>query len=98
MKTGFLLSCLLTIGMYFAAVTHTLSPIVAMILIGLGYGIQTSVQFVCFMRVGEDPTEEKLPLWSFQRWSVNFFLFTVLIALVIVIGSLWIMYNLNYRM
>ncbi|MEJ2726659.1 MAG: cytochrome C oxidase subunit IV family protein, partial [Deltaproteobacteria bacterium] len=35
---------------------------------------------------------------SAQRWNVLALLFTVLILCLFVGGSLWIMYNLNYRM
>jgi cytochrome o ubiquinol oxidase operon protein cyoD len=35
---------------------------------------------------------------SKARWNLNVFLFTLLVVLILVGGSLWIMYNLNYYM
>lgn len=98
---GFLLSLILTIGAYFAVVGHSFSPAVLLILVALGSVAQIFLQFVCFLRLGVGPIsegEKQQILNEPTRWNVIFFLFTVLIALVIVIGSLWIMANLNYRM
>lgn len=50
---------------------------------------QTVVQVYYFLHLGE---EEK------PRWKTVSFLFSVLIMLIIVVGSLWIMFNLNYNM
>lgn len=51
--------------------------------------IQTAVQLFAFMHV----SEEKKPRW--ERFSL---MFAVLIMAIIVIGSLWVMLNLNYNM
>jgi cytochrome o ubiquinol oxidase subunit IV len=50
---------------------------------------QLYVQVVCFLRVNASPE---------GRWNLLSLLFTFLVLLVIVIGSMWIMYNLDYNM
>jgi len=80
---GFFLSLLATLGAYFASQHNLFVGI-------LGLGIfQAVVQFVCFMSVGRE---------SKPHWNLFTFLFMVFIMAVVVIGSLWIMYNLDYRM
>ena len=51
--------------------------------------IQLFVQAICFLRLNcsED-----------GRWNLLPFLFTIFVIAVLVGGSLWIMYNLNYDM
>lgn len=50
---------------------------------------QLLVQSVCFLRLNNSAE---------GRWKLLPFLFTMIILLVLVGGSLWIMYNLNYNM
>ncbi len=50
---------------------------------------QLIAQVVCFLRL--NTTRE-------GKWNTMPFLFTILVILVLVIGSLWIMFNLNYNM
>ncbi len=52
--------------------------------------LQLFVQVFCFLRLNSDTEQGKINLMSF--------IFTIIILLVIVGGSLWIMWNLNYRM
>ncbi len=51
--------------------------------------IQLAIQLFTFLHLG---TEAK------PRWKTQSFLFAFLMALVIVVGSIWIMINLNYNM
>lgn len=51
--------------------------------------IQLGVQLIFFLHLGDEAR---------PRWQLTAFLFTVIIVLIIVIGSLWIMHNLNYNM
>ena len=51
--------------------------------------LQIIVQLILFLHLNS----EKRP-----RWNLIVFLFMVLIAAILVIGSLWIMANLDYRM
>jgi cytochrome o ubiquinol oxidase operon protein cyoD len=49
--------------------------------------VQLVVQSVFFLHVGRD-----------NKWKLITYLFAILIVLIIVVGSLWIMNNLNYNM
>lgn len=60
----------------------------ALIVLGLAF-VQTVVQVYYFLHLGEE---------SKPRWKIYSFLFTILIMIIIVVGSLWIMFNLNYNM
>ncbi len=86
---GFTLSLLLTLIAFMLAGWHVLSPLplyFALVLLAL---IQLLVQVTFFLRLNAGAE---------GRWNLMAFLFTVLIVLVIVVGSLWIMFNLNYNM
>ena len=86
---GFILSILLTIIPYALVVNHLLvgySLIIAVVILGI---IQLLVQLIFFLHLSSH---------SSQRWNLITFLFTVLIVVILVIGSLWIMYNMNYNM
>jgi len=86
---GFVASILLTLIAYFVVVKHLLAGwalIFAIISLGV---IQALVQFVCFLHLGRE---------SKPRWNLIVFLFMILIGVILVFGSLWIMYNLDYRM
>ncbi len=87
---GFIGSFVLT-GISFALViTKRFSAdILTYMLIGLAV-IQAIVQLLCFLHVG---VEEAKP-----RWTSMIFCFTALILIIIVIGTLWIMHDLNTRM
>jgi len=52
--------------------------------------LQLIVQVVCFLRLNFETEQSKVNLLSF--------IFTIVILFVIVGGSLWIMWNLDYRM
>ena len=56
--------------------------------VGLGI-LQALIQLVVFFHLGR---EER------PRWNLITFAFMGVVLLVIVFGSLWIMYNLDYRM
>jgi cytochrome o ubiquinol oxidase operon protein cyoD len=86
---GFLLSLLFTIIPYCLVTEHVLSgnALVATI---LGFGVlQMIVQIVFFLHLGREPK---------PRWNLVFFVATVGLILVVVVGSLWIMDHLHYNM
>lgn len=58
------------------------------IILFLGF-IQTIVQLVLFLHLGSEPK---------PHWNMTVFLFMILVVVIIVLGSMWIMQNLNYRM
>lgn len=52
--------------------------------------VQAIVQIICFLRLNIQSDS--------ARWNFTAFVFTILVIVVVVAGTLWIMYNLNYRM
>lgn len=86
---GFVLSIVLTIIPYVLVVQHVLPTniiIVAVVSIGV---IQLLVQLVFFLHLGSE---------SKPRWNLLAFLFTLLVVAILVVGTMWIMYNLDYNM
>lgn len=86
---GFLLSLILTIIPFVVVTQHLFTNNVIAITITIAAVLQLFVQLVFFLHLS---TESK------PRWNSIAFAFTTLIVAILVIGSLWIMYNLNYNM
>lgn len=86
---GFLFSILLTIVPYLLVVNQRLSGnLLIGVLVAVALG-QMVIQLFFFLHMGH----ERKP-----RWNMLVFLFMALIVLIVVIGSLWIMNNLEYNM
>jgi len=87
--SGFVLSISLTVMAYLMVHYQTLGkwPLVGAIAT-LAF-IQFWVQLVFFLHLGDEAK---------PRWKLGVFAFMSLIVLIVVVGSLWIMNNLNYRM
>lgn len=84
---GFVLSVFTTITAYFF-VENRLLPVEALIYVILALAVvQLVIQMVFFLHIGRG-----------SRWKFLTFIFTVLVVLIIVIGTLWIMHNLDYNM
>lgn len=87
--TGFVLSIILTLLAYWAVESQAYSPaFVVSIIIGLAV-IQLFVQLFFFLHLGEEMR---------PRWRLVTLGFGVLVVGIVVLGSLWIMNNLNYNM
>lgn len=87
--TGFILSLLLTLIPFFMVYYHTVSGnllVAAIIIFAL---LQLGVQVVFFLHLGRG---------SNRRWNQMAFLFMSIVVLTVVIGSIWIMYHLQYNM
>ncbi|MDO8603937.1 MAG: cytochrome o ubiquinol oxidase subunit IV [bacterium] len=86
--TGFVLSIILTLIPYFIVVNKMFgvqSMVVAIVLFGV---TQLFVQVVFFLHLHK----------KFKpKWNMVIFTFTVLIVSILVVGTLWIMSNLNYN-
>ncbi len=84
---GFVLSLATTLLAYFFVVNHVW-PKETLIYIVMGIAVvQLVVQLVFFLHLGRG-----------NRWKLLTFWFAVLVVLVVVVGSLWIMNNLDYNM
>ncbi|HEY2810592.1 MAG TPA: cytochrome o ubiquinol oxidase subunit IV [Rhabdochlamydiaceae bacterium] len=86
---AFVLSLLLAAAMYRFVTKHHLEGLsLTLTLFVLGL-VQALIQLVFFLHLGVE---------SKPHWNSITFLFTVLVVIIIVGGSLWIMNNLNYNL
>lgn len=84
---GFILSVAATLLAYFFVVNHVW-PKEMLVYIVLGIAVlQLIVQAVFFLHIGRG-----------SSLKIATFLFAILMLLVIVVGSIWIMNNLDYKM
>ena len=58
------------------------------VVMGLAF-LQALVQLICFLHLGKEAS---------PYWSTQLFIFMLIIMAIIVLGSIWIMHNLNYNM
>ncbi len=86
---GFVLSFLFTLIPYLIVTNHLLSGgLLIAVIIGLAI-VQLLIQLIFFLHILQE---------SKPRWNLTIFLSTVSIIFILIIGSLWIMNNLNYQM
>ena len=84
---GFVLSIATTVLAYFFVVNRLL-PKEALILVVMAIAVvQLVIQLVFFLHLGRG-----------NRWKGITFAFALLTVLIVVVGSLWIMHNLDYNM
>ena len=84
---GFVLSVVTTLVAYFLVVSNGL-PKQLLIYVVLAIAvIQLIVQVVFFLHIGQG-----------SRWKLATFVFTLFVVILVVVGSVWIMDNLNYNM
>jgi cytochrome o ubiquinol oxidase operon protein cyoD len=87
--TGFVLSVLLTAIPFALVMTHAL-PAGQAIAIALGLGvIQMVVHLVYFLHMNSA---------SSRSWNMAALVFTLIILGIVVVGSLWVMHNMNVNM
>jgi cytochrome o ubiquinol oxidase operon protein cyoD len=84
---GFVFSVLATVLAYFLVVNNVWPKDVLIYAVLLIAVTQLVIQVVFFLHIGRG-----------SHWKLVSFLFTVLIVAIVVIGSVWIMNNLNYNM
>jgi cytochrome o ubiquinol oxidase operon protein cyoD len=87
--SGFILSVSLTLVVYFSVVDHVLKGTILTGFIIVLAMVQFVVQMIFFLHLGrENKPRQKLLIMCFM----------MMIVTILVVGSLWIMNNLNYRM
>lgn len=84
---GFLLSIITTVVAYALVVNNVWSTDKLTYVILAIAVVQLAVQMVFFLHLGQG-----------SRWKAATFYFTLLVVLIIVIGTIWIMNNLDYNM
>ena len=86
---GFLLSLVLTIIPYLLITRGTATGTAAIIAL-IAFAIaQLCVQLTCFLHLNNDAR---------PYWNLMSAIFAATVVLILVIGSMWIMYHLNYNM
>jgi len=86
---GFVFCLILTFASFAVAGKAIFGTVQSYIALAVLAVAQLFVQVIFFLRLNTSKE---------GRWNVMSFLFTLLIILVIVAGSFWIMFNLNYNM
>ena len=86
---GFFLSIALTLAAYFAVEERLLSGFeLILVIMGLAF-IQLWVQLIFFLHLGQEPK---------PKWNLLALFSTGGVIFLVIVGSLWIMQNLNYHM
>ncbi|HVC36299.1 MAG TPA: cytochrome C oxidase subunit IV family protein [Candidatus Dormibacteraeota bacterium] len=88
---GFVLSIALTVEAYVIALNHLAGSAgwaLVLALVGLAL-TQMVIQLIFFLGLGRGPR---------PKLDLIVFFFMIVVVSILVLGSLWIMYNLNYRM
>ena len=87
---GFLLSAVLTAIPFWLVMTGALQDKQAAVLIVIGLAvIQILVHTICFLHLNTR---------SEGGWTLMAYIFTAVIVLIVITGSLWIMYHINGNM
>ena len=86
---GFVASLLLTLLSFYLVISKPFAPQNLLYLIVSLALVQALFQLRFFLHLGSEAK---------PRWETAIFYFMVLVLLILAIGSLWIMYNLNSRM
>ena len=87
---GFILSIILTIIPYLIVSKHLITNNHTTVLLVVLFAIiQLVVQLLFFLHLSAKPE---------QKWNLFSFIFTVIVLLILVSGTLWIMWSMNYNM
>jgi cytochrome o ubiquinol oxidase operon protein cyoD len=88
--TGFILSVILTAIPFWLVMADVLSNKTAVVLAIMGLGVvQIFVHMIYFLHMNSK---------SEGGWTFMALLFTIVIVMITLVGSLWVMYNLNLHM
>lgn len=85
---GFGLSLILTCLSFALVAYQWIDPSRLMYVLAILAFVQATIQLTYFLHVGEEAK---------PRWESLVFWFMILVVLIVVIGSLWIMYDLDER-
>ncbi|WP_413734888.1 cytochrome o ubiquinol oxidase subunit IV [Sodalis sp. RH21] len=87
--TGFVLSIILTVIPFVMVMNGSASKTTLIVVLALCAIVQIMVHLIYFLHL--DSTSE-------QRWNVVALAFAALIIAILVVGSLWVMWHLNYNL
>lgn len=80
---------LLTLAAYFIASGHLFSKMRLDLTVAALAAVQGSLFLVFYFELGKE---------NKPHWNLTVFLFMILVTALVVVGSLWIMYHLNYNL
>ena len=86
---GFVFCVILTVIPFFIVANHSFGATALYLALAVFAVLQLFVQVTFFLRLNASAE---------GRWNLMPFLFSIFVVLVLVGGSFWIMYNLNYNM
>ncbi|MBP3973758.1 cytochrome o ubiquinol oxidase subunit IV [Pseudoxanthomonas spadix] len=86
---GFFWAVLLTVIPFALAMTGFFPAGVTAVVAAVLAAVQIVVHLVYFLHMDRSAT---------QRWNVLVFVFTVLVIGIVIVGSLWVMHNMNANM
>lgn len=86
---GFVLSVVWTLLAYVIITMHIFTSTMSIVAVTALAILQLVTQLVFFLHLGRGKD---------SRWNIMALLFMLMILVIIVGGSIWIMYNLNYNM
>ena len=86
---GFICSVILTAGAFWIVMNGSFSRSTSIVALFIAAIAQIIVHLHYFLHLGSSST---------PRWNLLALIFTILIMVLFVGGSLWIMFSLNYRM
>ncbi|KFD17576.1 MULTISPECIES: cytochrome o ubiquinol oxidase subunit IV [Tatumella] len=87
--TGFILSVILTGIPFWMVMEGSAEKSTTLVVVVLCAVVQVIVHLVCFLHLDRK---------SEGGWNLVAIVFSAIIILIVVVGSLWIMWNLNYNM
>lgn len=87
--TGFVLAAILTVIPFWVVMNGSLSSFTTGAVVVVAGILQLLVHLVFFLHLDRS---------SAARWNVNAGMFTLLVIGIIIGGSLWVMWNMNYHM
>lgn len=86
---GLGISIALTLASYFSVTLKLFEPIGIYTIISILAIIQVLIQIVYFLHIGSEGK---------PRWNLMSFIFAVIMVVIVIAGSMWVMYNLNTNM
>jgi cytochrome o ubiquinol oxidase subunit IV len=86
---GFVLAVVLTVASFWSVKTHAFSGENAIIALAVLAAVQVIVHVVFFLHVNTSKG---------QRWHVMSFAYTILMSLILIVGTVWVMHNVHMLM
>lgn len=86
---GFILSIFLTLFSFILVIKKVFSVDKTILIIVITALVQFSIQLIFFLHINRKAK---------KSWQLSALVFMVIVIFILVFGSIWIMYNLNYRM